>query len=49
MREWQEGYGLLSKYNFSFDLHCLPHQAPEFLEVSKKYPSVPVMVDHTGW
>jgi len=46
--KWIEGIGLLSKYNYSFDLHCLSHQATEAVELGKKYPHIQFIVNHTG-
>jgi len=46
--KWVEGLGLLAKYNYSYDLHCLSYQAKEAVEVGKKYPNIQFIVNHTG-
>ena len=46
--EWLEGLGLLTKYNLSFDLHCLPRQMASAYEVVRKFPNLQFILDHCG-
>ena len=46
--QWQKGYALLEKYNLSFELHVLGHQMQRSADLIRKFPHVPVMVEHCG-
>lgn len=46
--KWQSGYALLEKYNLLFELHVLGHQMQRSADLIRKFPHVPVMVEHCG-
>ena len=48
VREFEEGFALLSKYGFSFDLQCAPAQLVQAAALCARHPSVPVVIDHLG-
>lgn len=43
---WQRGYGLLGKYGLRFDFHGLPAQLAGLVEVARRYPDVPIVLNH---
>ena len=45
---FERGYALLAHHALSFDLHCLPHQAPEAVALLQRHGGTPVVVDHCG-
>ena len=42
------GFGLLEEHQLSFDLQCAPAQLLQAAELCRKYPGVPVVIDHLG-
>ena len=48
MKEFENGYRLLEKYNLSFDLQCAPIQLKAAAKLITKYPLIPVVIDHMG-
>lgn len=47
-KDWQKGYALLAKYNLSFDMLIYPHQMEQAATLAKKYPEIPIIINHTG-
>jgi len=45
---FEYGFSLLSNYGFSFDLQCAPQQLMRAAELCRKYPDIPVCIDHLG-
>lgn len=45
--DWQRGFGLLAKYDLSFDAQIYYPQAAQLAVVAEAYPEVPVVIDHT--
>ena len=45
---WQNGYGLLKRYDLSFDLQLYYTQMGEALALAKKFPDTPMVLNHTG-
>jgi predicted TIM-barrel fold metal-dependent hydrolase len=46
--QFRKGYARLSKYGLSFDAWLLEPQLPELIELVRKYPETPVVLDHVG-
>lgn len=46
--KWQEGYGLLRKYDLSFDLQLYYPQMEDAFQVAKRFPDTQVILNHTG-
>lgn len=46
--EFEEGYAMLSQYDFSFDAQMAPEQLPAMAELASRYPEVPVCLNHVG-
>ena len=46
--DFRKGYGQLAKYGLSFDAWLLEPQLPELLDLVKRYPDIPVVIDHVG-
>jgi predicted TIM-barrel fold metal-dependent hydrolase len=46
--QWQRGYALLARYDLSFDLQLYYTQMAEALELAKKFPDTPMVLNHTG-
>lgn len=46
--EFERGFACLSKHGLSFDLQCAPVQLMQAAELFRKYPNVPVVIDHLG-
>jgi len=46
--QWQSGYGLLKRYDLSFDLQLYYTQMGEALALAKKFPDTPMVLNHTG-
>jgi len=42
------GYGLLGKYNLSFDLQIYPGQMTQAAALAARHPDVPVILNHMG-
>ena len=45
---WLNGYRLLAKYGGSFDLQIWPWQFEDSVNLARKVPDVPIILDHTG-
>jgi len=46
---WDRGYGLLAKYDLSFDLQAFPAQMAAAAKVAARHDDVPLIVCHTGF
>ena len=46
--DFRRGYARLAKYNLSFDAWLLEPQLPELLDLAKRHPEIPVVLDHVG-
>lgn len=46
--QWQSGYGLLKRYDLSFDLQLYYTQMGEALALATKFPDTPMVLNHTG-
>jgi predicted TIM-barrel fold metal-dependent hydrolase len=45
---FEAGFGLLEKYNLTFDLQCAPAQLLEASNLCQRHPNVRVVIDHLG-
>ena len=45
---FEEGFGCLDEFGLSFDLQCSPYQLPQAAKILRKYPNVPVCINHFG-
>lgn len=45
---WQKNYGLLQKYNLSFDMQIYPMQMPIAAKLAKQYPNIQMIINHAG-
>lgn len=43
---WQKNFGLLAKYNLSFDAQIYPSQAPVMAVLAKRYSYTQIILDH---
>lgn len=48
MPEWQRNFGLLEKYNLSFDMQIFSFQMPKAVDLAKKHPNIPIIINHSG-
>ncbi|OQR81998.1 hypothetical protein THRCLA_23258 [Thraustotheca clavata] len=46
--KFEHGYGLLAKYQLSFDLQCCPAQLDAAAALAARHPNVPLVIDHLG-
>src|SRR4051794_31297330 len=46
---WQQGYGLLAKYDLVFCLDVLPENLPKARALAEKYADVVLCIDHAGF
>lgn len=46
---WDRGYGLLARYDLSFDLQAFPAQLEPAAAVAARHDGVPLVVCHTGF
>ncbi len=46
--DWQAGFGLLGKYNLSFDCQIYPSQFAGFAALAARHPGIPVILNHLG-
>ena len=46
--KWRRGFALLEKYGLSFDLQIFYNQMPAALELAQSFPSISIILDHTG-
>ena len=47
--KWLRGFALLQKYRLSWDLRVPYWHLTEAAEVSRQFPSVPIVLNHTGF
>jgi predicted TIM-barrel fold metal-dependent hydrolase len=45
---WEEGFALLRKYAFSFDLQIYPSQMAAAARLASRFPDTPVILNHAG-
>jgi len=45
---WRNGFGLLAKYELSFDLMLFPTQLPDALALAHAFPDTQIILNHTG-
>lgn len=45
---FEKGFGLLEKFNFSFDLQCAPAQLKAASDLCSRHPNIKVVIDHLG-
>ena len=45
---FETGFGLLKKYNLTFDLQCAPAQLVAASELVERHPNTKVVIDHLG-
>lgn len=46
--QWRAGYGLLKRYDLSFDLQLYYTQMEEAVALAKAFPDTPIVLNHTG-
>lgn len=46
--KWLKGFGLLKKYDFSFDLQLYPHQMMDAARVARDHEDTTIILNHTG-
>ncbi|VVN56897.1 hypothetical protein PS687_02502 [Pseudomonas fluorescens] len=46
--KWLQGFGLLEKYAFSFDLQLYPHQMLDAAKVARNHQGTTIVLNHTG-
>ncbi len=46
--KWRNGFALLSKFGFSFDLMLFPTQLPDALDLARAFPDTQIILNHTG-
>lgn len=45
---WRNNFGLLKKYNLSFDMQICPEQMVDAIIIAKLYPDIMIIIDHAG-
>ena len=45
---WRAGFGLLQRYDMSFDLQILPHQLVQAADLAAAFPETQIILDHAG-
>jgi predicted TIM-barrel fold metal-dependent hydrolase len=45
---WLAGFALLERHGLSFDLQLYPHQMPRAAELARRFPGVPIALNHAG-
>lgn len=45
---WQRGFGLLGKFELSFELQCYPSQMAGMARLAARHPTIPVIINHAG-
>ena len=45
---WIKKFGLLQKYNLSFDMQICPEQMVDAVKLARLYPDVSIVIDHAG-
>jgi len=48
MSIWQRNFGLLAKYNLSFDAQIYPSQMDTIIKLAKLYPDIQIVLNHAG-
>lgn len=43
---WRGGYGRLGAHDLSFDFHGFPPQLPGLLDIARRHPEVPIILNH---
>lgn len=46
--QWLRGFSLLARYGLSFDLQIWPHQMPEAAALARRFPDIPLILNHAG-
>ena len=46
--DFRKGYARLARYGMSFDAWLLEPQLPELIDLVKRHPDIPVVLDHVG-
>jgi predicted TIM-barrel fold metal-dependent hydrolase len=46
--QFRKGFGVLSKYNLSFDAWLYHPQLIELAQLANAFPEIPIVIDHTG-
>ncbi len=46
--QWLRGFALLARYGLSFDLQIWPHQMPEAAALARRFPDIPLILNHAG-
>ena len=46
--DWRRGFGLLEKYDLSFDLQLYPAQMPDAANLAGAFPDTQIILNHTG-
>jgi L-fuconolactonase len=47
-KAFREGYAQLAEFNLSFDAWLLEPQLPELIDLARRFPDTPVVLDHAG-
>lgn len=45
---WIQNFGLLQKYNLSFDMQICPEQMIDAVKLARLYPDISIVIDHAG-
>lgn len=45
---WIKNFGLLKKYNLSFDMQICPEQMADAVKLAHRYPDISIVIDHAG-
>ena len=45
---WIKNFGLLHKYNLSFDMQICPEQMNDAVKLARLYPYISIVIDHAG-
>jgi predicted TIM-barrel fold metal-dependent hydrolase len=46
--DWLSGFGLLGRYNLSFDLQLYPTQFADAVTLARRYPDTAIILNHAG-
>lgn len=46
--QWRRNYGLLAKYDLTFDMQLYPHQMDQAAELVSEYPGTVAIINHAG-
>jgi L-fuconolactonase len=47
--DFQEGLGILHKYDLTYELVVRPHQFEELADLARRFSDTPIIVNHIGW